>query len=103
MGKTPAQAALDGRMEIGLAAVSITLTDVVVFVPIAMGIVNARESDKPLAIHGVQHVFHPPAPLPGWPDDDHRTRIVFITRDLEREVIAEMLDGVLGLADDKGI
>jgi len=36
MGKTPAQAALDGRMEIGLAAVSITLTDVVVFVPIAM-------------------------------------------------------------------
>lgn len=67
------------------------------------GIVNARESDKPLAIHGVQHVFHPPAPLPGWPDDDHRTRIVFITRDLEREVIAEMLDGVLGLADDKGV
>ncbi|MCR6628880.1 MAG: GTP-binding protein [Magnetospirillum sp.] len=67
------------------------------------GIVNARESEKPLAIHGVQHVFHPPAPLPAWPDADHRTRIVFITRDLEREVIAEMLDGVLGLADEKGV
>jgi len=36
MGKSPAQAALDGRMEIGLAAVSITMTDVVVFVPIAL-------------------------------------------------------------------
>jgi G3E family GTPase len=67
------------------------------------GIVNARESEKPLAIHGVQHVFHPPAPLDNWPDDDHSTRIVFITRDLERHVIEQMLAGVLGLADEKGI
>lgn len=67
------------------------------------GIVNAKESDKPLAIHGVQHVFHPPATLPEWPDSDHSTRIVFITRDLDRAVIQEMLDGVLGLADDKGV
>ncbi|HOX28343.1 MAG TPA: efflux RND transporter permease subunit, partial [bacterium] len=35
MGKPPRKAALDGRMEIGGAAVAITLTDVVVFVPIA--------------------------------------------------------------------
>jgi len=35
MGKNPVQAALDGRMEIGLAAVAITLTDVVVYGPIA--------------------------------------------------------------------
>jgi G3E family GTPase len=67
------------------------------------GIVNAKESDKPLAIHGVQHVFHPPAALPGWPDDDHRTRIVFITRDLSRQAIEEVLAGVLGLAEEKGV
>ena len=35
MGKPPAVAALDGRSEIGLAAITITFTDVVVFVPIA--------------------------------------------------------------------
>jgi len=35
MGKGPARAALDGRMEIGFAAVAITLSDVVVFGPIA--------------------------------------------------------------------
>ncbi|KNZ70995.1 acriflavin resistance protein [Thermincola ferriacetica] len=35
MGKDPATAALDGRMEIGMAAVAITLSDVVVFTPIA--------------------------------------------------------------------
>lgn len=35
MGKPPGQAALDGRMEIGAAAVAITLTDVVVYAPVA--------------------------------------------------------------------
>lgn len=35
MGKSPAQAALDGRQEIGMAAVAITLCDIVVFTPVA--------------------------------------------------------------------
>ncbi|MCL4433622.1 MAG: efflux RND transporter permease subunit [Actinobacteria bacterium] len=35
MGKAPADAAVDGRMEIGAAAVAITLTDVVVYAPVA--------------------------------------------------------------------
>ena len=35
MGKDPATAAVDGRMEIGAAAVAITLTDVVVYLPVA--------------------------------------------------------------------
>jgi HAE1 family hydrophobic/amphiphilic exporter-1 len=35
MGETPEEAALNGRQEIGLAAVTITLVDVVVFVPVA--------------------------------------------------------------------
>jgi G3E family GTPase len=61
------------------------------------GIVNALESPTPLAIHGVQHLFHPPAPLPEWPDEDRRTRIVFITRDLERGAIEGLLDGVLAM------
>jgi G3E family GTPase len=64
------------------------------------GIVNARGMEKPLAIHGVQHVFHPPATLSTWPDGDRRTRIVFITRDIPRAAIEEMLDGIL--AEDDG-
>ncbi|HEX3031525.1 MAG TPA: efflux RND transporter permease subunit [Bacillota bacterium] len=35
MGKNPIQAALDGRSEIGMAAIAITLSDVVIFGPIA--------------------------------------------------------------------
>jgi len=39
------------------------------------------EPYRPLVIHGVQHVFHPPAYLDAWPDADRTTRIVFITCD----------------------
>ena len=35
MGKSPIRAAIDGRKEIGMAAIAITLSDVVVFAPIA--------------------------------------------------------------------
>lgn len=35
MGKTPWQAAIEGRREIGMAAIAITLSDVVVFAPLA--------------------------------------------------------------------
>jgi G3E family GTPase len=34
----------------------------------------------PLVLNGVQHVVHPPVHLDEWPDDDHRSRIVFIGR-----------------------
>jgi G3E family GTPase len=44
---------------------------------------------QPVVLHGVQHLFHPPVLLPEWPSDDHRTRIVFITRDLSRETIEQ--------------
>tara|TARA_R110002110_G_scaffold85816_4_gene223799 strand:- start:135671 stop:136777 length:1107 start_codon:yes stop_codon:yes gene_type:complete len=55
------------------------------------GIVNVAEMDRPVVIHGVQHVFHPPAVLDAWPSDDRRTRIVFITRDVERKTIEDTL------------
>lgn len=59
------------------------------------GIVFAREHSEPLAIHGVGHVFHLPAKLPADITDDQRTRIVFITRDLKRQTIDEILAGFL--------
>jgi G3E family GTPase len=56
------------------------------------GIVNAEGCERPLILHGVQHLFHDPIMLPSWPDDDRRTRIVFITRDLSQEAIQALLD-----------
>lgn len=55
------------------------------------GILNLVGEDAPVAIHAVQHVFHPPASLPTWPSDDHRSKIVFITKDLGPQVIRESL------------
>lgn len=55
------------------------------------GLVNVTGVDRPVVIHGVQHLFHPPATIPAWPDDDRRSRIVFITRELGREVIEQTL------------
>ena len=51
------------------------------------GIVNLAGEDRPLVIHGVQHLFHPPALLEAWPGEDRRTRIVFITRDVARDTV----------------
>jgi G3E family GTPase len=52
------------------------------------GILNLQGQDRPVAIHAVQHVLHPPALLTAWPEGDPRTsRIVFITQDLPRSVI----------------
>ncbi len=50
------------------------------------GIIKTKDSpDKPLVIHGVQHIFHEPIRLDAWPDSDERTRIVFITKGIERQ------------------
>jgi G3E family GTPase len=52
------------------------------------GILNLAGEDRPVAIHGVQHLFHPPSKLSAWPaGDDRRSRIVFILRDLDRAVV----------------
>ena len=62
------------------------------------GLVNVQGVDRPVVIHGVQHLFHPPATIPAWPDADRRSRIVFITRDLDRTMIENTL---IALRDSK--
>ena len=47
----------------------------------------ADDPGKPLLIQGAQHVFHPARRLPGWPDADRATRIVFIGENVERDEI----------------
>lgn len=43
----------------------------------------AEDPGRPVVIHGVQHVFHPPVRLEDWPDADRSTRLVMIVRDLD--------------------
>ena len=61
------------------------------------GIVKLAETpERPIILHGVQHVFHPPIALAGWPDADHRTRLVFITKDLEQSFVEGLWNAFLG-------
>jgi len=63
------------------------------------GIVKLAEMpETPIVVHGVQHIFHPTARLESWPDDDHRTRLVFITRDLEERKVRELFQAFIGAA-----
>jgi G3E family GTPase len=55
------------------------------------GILNVDGLDQPVAVHGVQHVFHPPAILEKWPSVDRRSRLVFIAKDVPEQVIKTML------------
>jgi G3E family GTPase len=68
--------------------------------PRLKAIVNiAENSDRPAVIHGVQHVFHPPAWLDRWPSDDRRSRLVFIARRIPQrlvEVLLEAIDAEVG-------
>jgi len=63
------------------------------------GIVKLTEMpETPIVVHGVQHVFHPTVRLDRWPDDDHRTRLVFITRDLPERTVRNLFEAFLGVA-----
>ncbi|WP_088559714.1 CobW family GTP-binding protein [Arboricoccus pini] len=60
------------------------------------GILHIAETpERPLVVHAVQHVVHSPIELDAWPSDDHDTRLVFITRDIEPAVIEQLLDALL--------
>ena len=55
------------------------------------GIVKIEEDqERPFIIHGVQHVFHPPVQLEAWPDEDRRSRLVFITRDVQKAELEKL-------------
>ncbi len=57
------------------------------------GILDLDGQTRPVAIHGVQHMFHPPELLPAWPaGEERRSRVVFITRDLDRATLLQGLN-----------
>jgi G3E family GTPase len=55
------------------------------------GILNLEGQTQPVVLHAVQTVLYPLTKLDAWPDNDHRTRLVFITRDVEPAFVEEVL------------
>jgi G3E family GTPase len=51
------------------------------------GLLSIEGESAPVAIHGVQQLEHSPTHLNRWPSDDRRTRIVFICRGLDPDLV----------------
>jgi G3E family GTPase len=51
----------------------------------------------PVVVNGVQHTIHPPEHLDRWPDENHRSRIVFITKGIRSEELLGSLEAFRGL------
>jgi G3E family GTPase len=56
------------------------------------GIVAVEGSDAPVFLNAVQHLVHPPTHLDRWPDDERRSRLVFIARDLDLSLARRSLE-----------
>jgi G3E family GTPase len=56
------------------------------------GIIHvAEEPTRPAVIQGAQHLLHNMSWLDRWPDDDRRSKIVFITQNFDRAEVEDMI------------
>ncbi|MBM3573047.1 MAG: GTP-binding protein [Alphaproteobacteria bacterium] len=60
------------------------------------GLIAIEDPARPHVIHGVQHVFSPPARLPAWPSEDRRGRIVIIAQGIDAAALTAALDILRG-------
>lgn len=51
------------------------------------GILDIAGEERPVAVHGVQHLVHSPVHLAGWPDGERTSRIVFIVDGLDAKLL----------------
>ena len=61
------------------------------------GLVAVEGCRGPVVVHAVQHVAHRPVELEAWPDDDRRSRLVFITRNLARPAVEALFAAVTAI------
>jgi G3E family GTPase len=55
------------------------------------GMLSIVDETNPVAVHGVQHLVHPPQHLGAWPDGDRRSRLVFIVDGIEPDQVRRSL------------
>lgn len=61
-------------------------------------ILNVIGAAGPVAIHGVQHMVHPPQHLERWPEGERISRLVFIVSDLAEAAIRTSFDVFMRLS-----
>lgn len=53
------------------------------------------DPERPLVIHGVQQIFHPPVRLAAWPEGMRETRLVMIVKDLPESYVQQLFNAFL--------
>jgi G3E family GTPase len=61
------------------------------------GILNVAGCRGPVVVHYVQHLAHPPVELQNWPDANHMSRAVFITRGIPEQSVRDLFAAVQAL------
>ena len=59
------------------------------------GLLDVAGAERPVVVHGVQHLIHPPSHLAAWPAGERRSRLVFITQGLEPHLIRRSIAAFL--------
>jgi G3E family GTPase len=62
------------------------------------GLLNVAGCRGPVVVRYRQHLALQPVELEAWPDDDRRSRITFVARDVERQTVEKLLEAVCALA-----
>jgi G3E family GTPase len=62
------------------------------------GFLNVAGCRGPVLVQFVQHLAHPPVELTAWPEADHTSRLVFITRNISERQVRGLLASVRALA-----
>jgi G3E family GTPase len=62
------------------------------------GLLNIEGCHGPVVVQFVQHLAHPPTELAAWPDEDRRSRVVFITRGLNEAAVRGLFDSIRSLS-----
>ncbi|MCT4578909.1 GTP-binding protein [Donghicola sp.] len=63
------------------------------------GILALEGEDRPIAIHGVQHLVHAPTHMDHWPAGPRQSRLVFIMEGISPDAIRRSFTAFTGLAD----
>ncbi|HLQ91556.1 MAG TPA: GTP-binding protein [Xanthobacteraceae bacterium] len=62
------------------------------------GFLDVEGCQGPVLVQVVQHLAHPPVELAAWPDGDHQSRLVFITRHIAENHVRDLFNAVRTLS-----
>jgi G3E family GTPase len=61
------------------------------------GLLNVEGCRGPVVVQFMQHLAHTPVELQAWPDEERRSRLAFVTRNIDERTLRNLFDSVRAL------